>query len=120
RSGAPPARAPSTTLSPAETVPPSSAGSAAPPSNLQTNSLSVKPRMPAPSRPTARLHFDDPLRPKNPLVARRWILGGIGVMMVASLVAIYFAIGLLFWQGQWQLIFHPSHIVTKTPASEGV
>jgi pimeloyl-ACP methyl ester carboxylesterase len=76
--------------------------------------------MPAPSRPTARLHFDDPLRPKNPLVARRWILGGIGVMMVASLVAIYFAIGLLFWQGQWQLIFHPSHIVTKTPASEGV
>jgi len=41
-------------------------------------------------------------------------------MMVASLVAIYFAIGLLFWQGQWQLIFHPSHIVTKTPASEGV
>lgn len=41
-------------------------------------------------------------------------------MMAASLVAIYFAIGLLFWQGQWQLIFHPSHIVGSTPASEGV
>src|SRR6476619_1522590 len=76
--------------------------------------------MPAPTRPTARPHFDDPLRPKNPLVARRWILGGIGVMIVASLVAIYFAIGLLFWQGQWQLIFHPSHIVTRTTATEGV
>src|SRR5215470_17853523 len=76
--------------------------------------------MPAPSSPAARPDFDDPLRPKNPLVARRWILGGIGVMSVASLVAIYFAIGLLFWQGQWQLIFHPSHIVTKTPANEGI
>jgi uncharacterized protein len=41
-------------------------------------------------------------------------------MVLASLVAIYFAIGLLFWQGQWQLIFHPSHIVASTPASEGM
>jgi pimeloyl-ACP methyl ester carboxylesterase len=76
--------------------------------------------MSAPSRPTARPDFDDPLRPRNPLVTHRWILGGIGVMIVASLVAIYFAIGLLFWQGQWQLIFHPSHVVANTPATEGV
>jgi hypothetical protein len=41
-------------------------------------------------------------------------------MVVASLVAIYFAIALLFWQGQWQLIFHPSHEVNRTPASDGV
>ena len=41
-------------------------------------------------------------------------------MVLASLVAIYFAIGLLFWQGQWQLIFHPSHIVASTPSSEGM
>jgi uncharacterized protein len=76
--------------------------------------------MPAPSRPIPPSKFEDPLRPSNPLVAHRWILGGIGVMVVASLVAIYFAIGLLFWQGQWQLIFHPSHIVASTPASHGV
>jgi hypothetical protein len=41
-------------------------------------------------------------------------------MVLASLVALYFAIGLLFWQGQWQLIFHPSHVVGKTPASDGL
>jgi pimeloyl-ACP methyl ester carboxylesterase len=76
--------------------------------------------MPAPSRPIPPSNFEDPLRPSNPLVAHRWILGGIGLMVVASLVAIYFAIGLLFWQGQWQLIFHPSHIVASTPASDGV
>jgi hypothetical protein len=60
------------------------------------------------------------LRPRNPLVAHRWILGGIGVMIVASLVALYFAIVLLFWQGQWQLIFHPTHGVASTPASHNV
>jgi hypothetical protein len=60
------------------------------------------------------------LRPRNPLVTRRWLLGGVGIMVLASLAAIYFAIALLFWQGQWQLIFHPSHIVDKTPASVGI
>ena len=77
--------------------------------------------MPAPTRPpTPSPYFDDPLRPRNPLVSHHWILGGIGLMVVASLVAIYFAIGLLFWQGQWQLIFHPSHAVARTPANDGV
>jgi pimeloyl-ACP methyl ester carboxylesterase len=76
--------------------------------------------MPASTRPTRPPHFDDPLRPHNPLVAHRWILGGIGLMVMASLAAVYFAIGLLFWQGQWQLIFHPSHVMSTTPASDGV
>jgi uncharacterized protein len=76
--------------------------------------------MPAPTRPTPSSYFDDPLRPRNPLVSHHWIFAGIGMMVLASLVAVYFAIALLFWQGQWQLIFHPSHAVSKTPASHGV
>src|ERR1700761_9227397 len=76
--------------------------------------------MPAPSRPVPPPDFHDPLHPTGPLVAHRWILGGIGVMVLASLFAIYLAIGLLFWQGQWQLIFHPSHVVANTPARDGV
>ena len=72
--------------------------------------------MPAPTHPTPP-HFDDPLRPHNPLVGHHWILAGIGVMIVASVAAVYFALGLLFWQGQWQLIFHPSQVVARTPAS---
>lgn len=73
--------------------------------------------MPAPAHPTPPSDFDDPLRPRNPLVSHHWILAGIGLMVVASLVALYFAIALLFWQGQWQLIFHPSHAVASTPAN---
>jgi uncharacterized protein len=70
--------------------------------------------------PTAPAGFDDPLRPRNPLVTRRWLLGCIGIIILASLGALYFAIALLFWQGQWQLIFHPSHIVASTPASKRI
>jgi uncharacterized protein len=76
--------------------------------------------MSAPARPTPPANFDDPLRPRNPLVTRRWLLGGIGIMVLVSLAAIYFAIALLFWQGQWQLIFHPSHVVASTPAAGGI
>jgi hypothetical protein len=76
--------------------------------------------MPAPTHPTSSRYFDDPLRPRNPLVSHHWILAGIGMMVVASLVAVYFAIALLFWQGQWQLIFHPSHVVNRTPATDGL
>jgi hypothetical protein len=76
--------------------------------------------MPAPVRPKHPADFDDPLRPRNPLVTRRWLLGGIGIMVLASLAAIYFAIALLFWQGQWQFIFHPSHVVASTPAATGI
>jgi uncharacterized protein len=76
--------------------------------------------MSAPTRPRPPASFDDPLHPRNPLVTHRWLLGGIGIMILASLAALYFAIALLFWQGQWQLIFHPSHIVASTPASKGM
>jgi uncharacterized protein len=76
--------------------------------------------MPAPTRPTPSPYFDDPLRPRNPLVSHHWILGGIGLMVLASLGAVYFAIALLFWQGQWQLIFHPSRELKKNPASAGL
>ena len=73
--------------------------------------------MPKASRPTAfRNPADDPLRPQNPLVTRRWISIAIGCMLVAAALAVYGALALLFWQGQWQLIFHPSHGAAETPA----
>jgi pimeloyl-ACP methyl ester carboxylesterase len=78
--------------------------------------------MPPPAQPPApaptQLH--DPLRPRNPLVERRWLLGGVAFIVVGAFAALYFALALLFWQGQWQLIFHPSRLVNATPASAGV
>jgi pimeloyl-ACP methyl ester carboxylesterase len=78
--------------------------------------------MPPPAQPPAPApsHLHDPLRPRNPLVERRWLLGGVTFIVVGAFAALYFALTLLFWQGQWQLIFHPSHVVNATPASAGV
>jgi hypothetical protein len=81
--------------------------------------------MPAPAQPSARAKADgsplhDPLQPRNPLVQRRWLFGGVAFILLGAIAALYFALALLFWQGQWQLIFHPSHVVATTPANAGV
>lgn len=74
-----------------------------------------------PGRPTAFANpLDDPLHPRNPLVAHRWIVWSTALMLGAALLAVYATLALLFWQGQWQLIFHPSHMVDHTPASSGI
>jgi uncharacterized protein len=81
--------------------------------------------MPPPAHASARTkagasHLHDPLRPRNPLVKRRWLFVAVALVLVGGFAALYFAIALLFWQGQWQLIFHPSHLVAATPANAGV
>ncbi len=63
---------------------------------------------------------DDPLRPRNPLVSRYWLVGAIAVIVLGAILLGYLCIALLFWQGQWQILFHPSHAVPKTPASMGL
>ncbi len=77
--------------------------------------------MPTPAGPRSFANpLDDPLRPQNPLVARRWLLWSTLLMVGAALLAVYASLALLFWQGQWQLIFRPSHVVDHTPASSGI
>lgn len=62
----------------------------------------------------------DLLRPHNPLVAHRWLAGGIAAVILGALLALYMAIALLFWQGHWQLLFHPSNVVTADPGTLGI
>lgn len=62
----------------------------------------------------------DPLRPQQPLVSGRWLLSAIGVVLVMAGICAYAAFCLLFYQGSWQLIFHPSRLVAVTPAKLGV
>ena len=48
------------------------------------------------------------------------MLGGLAATLGLALVCVYIAFCLLFWQGQWQLVFKPSRIITATPASVGL
>jgi len=64
--------------------------------------------------------WKDPLAPQQPLVGGRWLIYSIlGVVALAALCA-YLTLCLLFYQGQWQIVFHPSRTVTTTPASIGL
>jgi pimeloyl-ACP methyl ester carboxylesterase len=76
-------------------------------------------RAPRRPRPIPR-PAHDPLRPQNPLVSRKWVVIGVVGMLLSAILLIYGCLCLLFWQGQWQLLFHPSHLVARTPASIGL
>jgi len=62
----------------------------------------------------------DPLRQQQPLVSPRWLLRALGISLAVAAVFAYLTMSLLFWQGGWQLIFHPSSTVAATPSSVGL
>jgi acetyl esterase/lipase len=55
-----------------------------------------------------------------PTVSGRWLIAALALTVVAAALCSYGALCLLFYQGQWQLLFHPSRAVTTTPASAGL
>jgi len=55
--------------------------------------------------------------PIPPTVSGRWILGALAGVVAAAAVCVWLVLCLLFWQGSWQLLYHPSSTVAKTPAS---
>jgi len=64
--------------------------------------------------------WQDPLAQQQPLVGGRWLLYAVlGVVALAAVCA-YLTLCLLFYQGQWQIVFHPSRNITSTPAVVGM
>jgi uncharacterized protein len=64
--------------------------------------------------------WQDPLAQQQPLVSGRWLLYAIlGVVGLAA-VSAYLTLCLLFYQGQWQVVFHPSRTIAPTPATVGL
>jgi hypothetical protein len=51
------------------------------------------------------------------LVSARWLFSAFLLCLAAAAVCGYGVLCLLFYQGQWQLLFHPAHTVATTPAS---
>ncbi|HTW49086.1 MAG TPA: alpha/beta fold hydrolase [Acidobacteriaceae bacterium] len=70
-------------------------------------------------RPAAKTPNNVP--PGTPImVSGRWLLAAFVLSLAAALVCGYLTLCLLFWQGQWQLLYHPSRTITATPASDGL
>ena len=55
-----------------------------------------------------------------PVVSGRWLLGAIGLTLLAAVLCAWGALCLLFWQGSWQLLYHPTTVIARTPASVGL
>ncbi|MGA3048853.1 MAG: alpha/beta hydrolase [Terracidiphilus sp.] len=59
-------------------------------------------------------------RSSPPTVSGRWLLSAIGIAFVGAALCAWGALCLLFWQGSWQLLYHPTSAVTRTPANAGM
>jgi len=64
--------------------------------------------------------WKSPLAPQQPLASARWILGAGLASIGLAMLCVYLTFCLLFWQGQWQLVFKPSPAITSTPSSVGL
>jgi pimeloyl-ACP methyl ester carboxylesterase len=63
-------------------------------------------------------HAADP--GKHPIPTARWLLGAVLLTVLIAAICLYGAVCVLFWYGQWQVVFHPSRTITTTPASLGL
>jgi pimeloyl-ACP methyl ester carboxylesterase len=55
-----------------------------------------------------------------PNVSLQWLLSALGVMLVLATGCAWMVLCLLYWQGSWQLLYHPQRTITRTPASAGL
>jgi len=59
-------------------------------------------------------------REKPQLVSGRWLLAAVCGTIAAAAFCGWLGLCLLFWQGSWQLLYHPAAAIARTPASVGL
>jgi hypothetical protein len=55
-----------------------------------------------------------------PTVSGRWLLTAAGATLAAAATCAWLTLCILYWQGSWQLLYHPASAVARTPASVGL
>ena len=58
--------------------------------------------------------------PQPQLISARWLVLSISLVLAAAAVCAWAALCLLFWQGSWQLLYHPSAGISRTPSAAGL
>ncbi len=60
-------------------------------------------------------------QPANPEpVDPIWLLKGVGIVLIAALICAYLALCVLFYQGQWQLVLHPTRSSSRPASIAGI
>jgi len=73
-----------------------------------------------PSRPSAVPRQAAMPAPAPPQVSGRWLLRAVAGSIAAAALCTWGVLCLLFWQGSWQLLYHPSSAAGPTPAGAGL
>ena len=55
-----------------------------------------------------------------PLIGAGWLLRWFAISIAFAALCGYLTMCLLFYLGQWQVVFHPSRTITATPAALGI
>lgn len=74
---------------------------------------------PASARKPALRASPAPSSPR-PAVSVRWLAAAAGIAIVAAVACAWGTLCFLFWQGSWQLLYHPAAPVVRTPANAGL
>lgn len=76
-------------------------------------------RKPPPPRnkPSLSQHLRSQSTQPPLLVHPLWILKALAAVLVVALLCSYGTLLLLYWQGEWQLVLHPSRNLASTPAA---
>jgi len=53
-------------------------------------------------------------------VSGRWLLGAVAIVIGAAVFCAWCGLCLLFWQGSWQLLYHPASVIARTPSTAGL
>jgi pimeloyl-ACP methyl ester carboxylesterase len=72
------------------------------------------------SLPAARTPRSANAASAPPTVSARWLITSIGLLIAGAAICAWLTLCLLFWQGSWQLLYHPASAVDRTPASIGL
>jgi len=77
-----------------------------------------KSRASAPARPVSKRGSNGVSEPLT--VSGKWLLSAASIAIAAALFCAWGTLCILFWQGSWQLLYHPVSVVNRTPASENL
>ncbi len=53
-------------------------------------------------------------------VSGRWLLGALGLLLGLGFACAWGTLCLLYWQGSWQLLYHPKPEMKQTPGAQGL
>lgn len=73
-----------------------------------------------PKAVTRRENHESPGHSAPALISGHWLLSAVIGTIAAAALCAWGVLCLLFWQGSWQLLYHPSATISRTPASLGL